>query len=92
MVRSVVRIVQYLQGSEGALLQSEVYLYVFDATLMFLTMVLYNVWDPSKITAKHLLADTLSDPESHGSNCSLGHRGAHSGCLQLLVYFLSVFG
>ena len=74
MVRSVVRIVQYLQGSDGILLQQEVFLYIFDATIMFLTMVLYNVWHPSTLMVKHLLTSTLADPESQMSSYAMPHR------------------
>ncbi|MCJ1247301.1 hypothetical protein MMC30_004515 [Trapelia coarctata] len=79
VVRSVVRIAQYIQGSEGVLLQNEVFLYIFDGTLMFLTMVLYNVWHPSQIIAKHLLDKTLSDPESLNSSHRMPDRftGGH---------------
>jgi hypothetical protein len=49
MVRSVFRLVEYLQGFDGYLLHHEVYLYIFDATLMFLTLVLVNVVHPSEI-------------------------------------------
>jgi hypothetical protein len=68
MVRSVFRIAAYIQGSDGFLLKKELYLYIFDATLMFLTMVLFNVWHPSKIINKYLLDGTSPDPESQNSN------------------------
>ncbi|RFN48485.1 hypothetical protein FIE12Z_7294 [Fusarium flagelliforme] len=50
MVRSVFRLVEYLQGFDGFLLHHEVYLYIFDATLMLLVMVLFNWIHPSEIT------------------------------------------
>ena len=74
MVRSVVRIAQYIQGSDGVLQQNEVFLYVFDGTLMFLVMVLYNVWHPSQIITKHLLAKTSTDPESLVSSYPIPER------------------
>jgi hypothetical protein len=49
MARSVFRIVEYIQGSDGFLLKKEMYLYIFDASLMFLTMVVFNVFHPSKV-------------------------------------------
>ncbi|KAM6507178.1 hypothetical protein FALCPG4_018560 [Fusarium falciforme] len=51
MVRSVFRAVEYLQGFDGYLLKHEVYLYIFDAILMFLVMVLFNWIHPAEITA-----------------------------------------
>lgn len=50
-VRSIVRIIEYLQGWDGHILSHEWYLYVFDATLMFLVMIALNVVHPSEITA-----------------------------------------
>jgi uncharacterized membrane protein len=49
MVRSVFRIVEYVMGQDGILLKHEIYLYIFDATLVFIMMVLFNIWHPSKI-------------------------------------------
>ncbi|KAJ9618633.1 hypothetical protein H2203_008835 [Taxawa tesnikishii (nom. ined.)] len=49
MIRSIFRVAEYTQGNDGTLLGHEVYLYVFDACLMFFTMVLFNVWHPSRI-------------------------------------------
>ncbi|KAM5345677.1 hypothetical protein ACJ41O_011538 [Fusarium nematophilum] len=49
MVRSVFRAVEYLQGFDGYLLSHEVYLYIFDAALMFLVMGLFNWRHPAEI-------------------------------------------
>ncbi|RTE78510.1 hypothetical protein BHE90_007001 [Fusarium euwallaceae] len=51
MVRSLFRAIEYLQGFDGYLLKHEVYLYIFDAVLMFLVMVLFNWIHPAEITA-----------------------------------------
>ncbi|KAF9872460.1 rta1 domain protein [Colletotrichum karsti] len=51
MVRSVFRAVEYIQGFNGYLLSHEAYLYVFDAVLMFLVMVLFNWIHPAEIAA-----------------------------------------
>jgi hypothetical protein len=50
MVRSIFRAVEYLQGFDGYLLSHEVYLYIFDAVLMFLVMALFNWIHPSEVT------------------------------------------
>jgi len=50
MVRSIFRIIEYLQGNNGYLLRHEVFLYIFDALLMFMVMVLFNWVHPSEIT------------------------------------------
>jgi hypothetical protein len=50
MVRSIFRIIEYLQGNAGYLLSHEVYLYIFDAVLMVAVMVLFNWFHPSEVT------------------------------------------
>lgn len=50
LVRSIFRIIEYIQGNAGYLLSHEVFLYIFDATLMFLVMVLFNWVHPSQVT------------------------------------------
>ena len=48
MVRSVFRAVEYLQGNGGEILAHEAYLYVLDALLMLIVMVIFNVVHPSE--------------------------------------------
>jgi hypothetical protein len=79
MIRSLFRIAEYLQGQDGALLKTETYLYLFDATLMFLTMVVFNVFHPSKIISKEVLKSTWSNVEDgstyeYGTSVPLGPR------------------
>lgn len=50
LVRSIFRIAEYALGNSGYLLSHEVFLYVFDAVLMFLVMVLFNWVHPSQVT------------------------------------------
>lgn len=52
MVRSIFRAVEYLQGFNGYILRHEMYLYAFDALLMFAVMVLFNAIHPSEIVAR----------------------------------------
>lgn len=49
LTRSLFRVIEYVMGSDGPLLQSEVYLYVFDGALMWLTMLLFALCHPSQI-------------------------------------------
>ncbi|RYP93126.1 hypothetical protein DL770_000783 [Monosporascus sp. CRB-9-2] len=49
LIRSVFRLIEYLQGNDGYLMSKEVYLYIFDAVLMLIVMVLYNFYHPSRI-------------------------------------------
>jgi len=50
MIRSIVRVAQYLQGNNGYLLRREIFLYIFDALLMLFVMVLFNCVHPAEIT------------------------------------------
>jgi hypothetical protein len=51
MIRSVFRAVEYLQGFDGYLLKHEIYLYIFDAVLMLLVMVIFSWHHPAEILA-----------------------------------------
>jgi hypothetical protein len=44
LVRSVFRVVEYLQGNRGYLISQEVFLYIFDMLLMALVMIIFAVW------------------------------------------------
>lgn len=50
MVRSIFRVIEYLMGNNGYLLRHEYFLYIFDATLMLIVMVLFNIVHPSGLT------------------------------------------
>lgn len=49
LVRSIFRVIEYLNGNDGVLLRSEVYLYVFDALLMVVVLVWMNWFHPSEL-------------------------------------------
>lgn len=49
LIRSIFRVVEYLQGYTGYLLSKEVFLYVFDAALMLSAMLILNWIHPSQI-------------------------------------------
>jgi len=51
MVRSIFRVVEYIQGNDGYLLRHEYYLYIFDAVLMLAVMVAFNLVHPSEVKA-----------------------------------------
>lgn len=44
LVRSIFRVVEYLQGNSGYLISHEIFLYIFDALLMAITMAIFVVW------------------------------------------------
>ncbi|KAF7587654.1 hypothetical protein BBP40_006910 [Aspergillus hancockii] len=49
MVRSVFRLIEYLQGNNGYLLHHEIFIYIFDAVLIFISMLVFNICHPSEI-------------------------------------------
>ena len=49
LIRSIVRVVGYLQGYDGYLMRNEVFIYIFDALLMFITMMVLHNRHPSEI-------------------------------------------
>ena len=49
LIRSAFRVIEYLGGQDGYLLQKEIFLYIFDALLMFLVMVLFNWCFPGSV-------------------------------------------
>lgn len=52
MVRSIFRVIEFAVGKEGYLLQNEWTLYIFDALLMWIVMVVFFMWYPDKVQQK----------------------------------------
>ncbi|CAI6064525.1 unnamed protein product [Clonostachys chloroleuca] len=44
LVRSIFRVVEYLQGNAGYLISREIFLYVFDTILMAVVMLIFLLW------------------------------------------------
>jgi hypothetical protein len=51
VVRSVFRVIEFVQGNDGYIMQHEIFFYLFDAVLMLAVMVLFNLIHPSEIKA-----------------------------------------
>jgi RTA1 like protein len=49
LIRSAVRVAEYLKGYDGYLMVHEVFIYVFDALPMFFVMVAMFYWHPSEM-------------------------------------------
>lgn len=58
LIRSVYRLVEFVQGNDGYVISHEVFLYVFDAAMMFLVMVVMNVFHPSFVLNKKVESPT----------------------------------
>lgn len=68
MIRSVFRVAEYVMGSDGPLLATEAYLYVFDAALMLLVAAAFNVYHPGKIIQ---VDDKLMDLSNNDTSINL---------------------
>ncbi len=79
LVRSVFRVIEYLQGNGGYLISHEIFLYMFDALLMALVMALFAVWyvgdlDPSAPYSKH---DSVNSGSADGVLVDVRLRQLH---------------
>ncbi|KAM5353825.1 hypothetical protein ACJ41O_000475 [Fusarium nematophilum] len=77
MVRSVFRVIEYIMGEDGELMAKEAYLYIFDATLMFIVAASFNWFHPSAIINKKSMERIYnSDSENQLSSLN-GHSHSH---------------
>lgn len=49
LIRSIVRVVEYVQGESGYVMRHEVFIYVFDGLLMFALMAIFLIIHPSEV-------------------------------------------
>jgi uncharacterized membrane protein YhaH (DUF805 family) len=68
MIRSIYRVAEYVQGTDGYLQSKEAFIYVFDATLMFICCLLFNAFHPSNILSGYQKTEANPDLEmlNHG--------------------------
>lgn len=52
LVRSIFRVIEYLQGNAGYLISHEIFLYVFDTILMAVVMVIFLIWYVEHLESK----------------------------------------
>lgn len=72
-VRSIVRVVEYIQGFGGYIMTHEAFLYIFDAVVMWLAVVMMNWIHPSEVAkeirmAKSVGRSTGRDGEQEGKD------------------------
>jgi hypothetical protein len=65
LIRNIVRIAEYVEGHGGPMQKTEAYIYVFDASLVLIIMVLLAVVHPGKLTkaARALRATDRDTPD-----------------------------
>lgn len=74
MVRSVFRIAEYVGGADGTLQSTEVYIYIFDATLMFIVSAVLNVYHPTAIISNQHKRLTYSDNDVEPDSYAMMNR------------------
>ncbi|EEY17682.1 RTA1 [Verticillium alfalfae VaMs.102] len=77
LVRSIFRVIEYIQGNDGYLITHEVYLYIFDALLMAAVMAIFIVWYVGDLESKKKRKGANMD-SLHSSDgiVEMGSRGA----------------
>ncbi|KAH6656900.1 putative RTA1 domain protein [Truncatella angustata] len=73
IVRSVVRAVEYLQGEDGFVISHEVFIYVFDAFLMWSVMLLFLIIHPGRLIRDARRSG--KEPGGRDEHIPLGSRG-----------------
>ncbi|KAH7137758.1 RTA1 like protein-domain-containing protein [Dactylonectria macrodidyma] len=63
LVRSGFRVIEYAMGKDGIFMSNEVYIYIFDALLIFACVTIFGIWHPSRVVSAHQQRKTLSDVE-----------------------------
>ncbi|KAM0575152.1 hypothetical protein ACHAP9_001171 [Verticillium nonalfalfae] len=77
LVRSIFRVIEYIQGNDGYLITHEVYLYIFDALLMAAVMAIFIVWYVGDLESKKKRkAANLDSLHSSDGIVEMGSRGA----------------
>ncbi|RSL67385.1 hypothetical protein CEP51_012664 [Fusarium floridanum] len=66
LVRSVFRVVEYLQGNSGYLISHEIFLYIFDTILMVIVMLIFLIWYVEQLGPKDKKNSRRSSDESGG--------------------------
>ncbi|OKL57473.1 hypothetical protein UA08_07077 [Talaromyces atroroseus] len=74
LVRSIFRLIEYAQGNSGYLISHEVFMYVFDAALMFLAMLVMNICHPTTLLvgSRKQYSDTQMESLGHQSDNNSG--------------------
>ncbi|KFY46782.1 hypothetical protein V495_02257 [Pseudogymnoascus sp. VKM F-4514 (FW-929)] len=77
MIRSIVRVAEFIEGFQGVILKHGVFLYVFDAVPMLAVIVIFNIWYPSNFSKRE--KNSLEYRETSGLDVELeGQAGSKS--------------
>ncbi|KAF5007218.1 hypothetical protein FDECE_6452 [Fusarium decemcellulare] len=68
MIRSVFRVAEYVTGADGVLQAKEFYIYIFDGALMIITVVIFNLFHPSRIIHREAKSETDGSDDQDGAH------------------------
>ena len=51
MVRSIFRLIEYLGGNDGSIMRHEIFVYIFDGSLMVSVMIFFIARHPGDLTS-----------------------------------------
>ncbi|KAF5018829.1 hypothetical protein F66182_9193 [Fusarium sp. NRRL 66182] len=83
LIRSVFRVAEYIMGKDSELQSEEFWIYVFDALLMSVVVVLLNVFHPSRVINKACDVSRISSSDGYAMESQLYHQvhqRSGSGC------------
>jgi hypothetical protein len=73
LIRSIFRVVEYLQGNDGYLISHEVFIYTMDALLMAIVMAIFAVWYIGDLQPKR------SSGDASGRNSNIDYLMTEAG-------------
>ncbi|KAI8191037.1 hypothetical protein K4K51_000208 [Colletotrichum sp. SAR 10_75] len=74
LIRSVFRVVEYLQGNKGYLISHEIFLYIFDTLLMAIVMAIFLIWYVQELEPKKRARSVDGRETSESSDYVLDER------------------
>ncbi|KKZ61475.1 hypothetical protein EMCG_00137 [[Emmonsia] crescens] len=78
LIRSIFRVVEYLQGNGGYLISHEVFLYIFDMILMVMVMGIFLLWYIDDLESKHVHKRQESEEQIESSDGMLEELRPHT--------------
>ena len=79
LIRSIFRVVEYLQGNNGYLISHEVFIYVMDALLMALVMVIFATWYIEDLQKGRRRKHCTTDPHESNNRSKVDKRSRRKG-------------
>lgn len=81
LIRSLFRAIEFIEGNDGYLMRSEGWLYGFDSVLMWIAVIIFNMWHPSGCipgNVKQLVGWGSEETMSLDSRCQVESRDTNA--------------